>query len=49
MCPWGVIKLKEEEFYYLKQGLMMMSKYVTRFTQLSRYDPNNVHIDKKKQ
>jgi hypothetical protein len=28
---------------------MMVSEYVTRFTQLSRYAPNNVDIDEKKQ
>jgi hypothetical protein len=28
---------------------MTVSEYVTRFTQLSRYDPNNVDTDEKKQ
>jgi hypothetical protein len=28
---------------------MTLSEYVTRFTQLSRYAPNNVDADKKKQ
>jgi hypothetical protein len=28
---------------------MMMSEYVTRFTQLSRYAPNDVDTDEKKQ
>jgi hypothetical protein len=28
---------------------MMVSEYVTRFTQLSHYAPNNVDTDKKKQ
>jgi hypothetical protein len=27
---------------------MIMSEYVTRFTQLSRYAPNNVDTDEKK-
>jgi hypothetical protein len=33
----------------LKQGLMTVSEYVTRFTQLSRYAPNNMDTDEKKQ
>jgi hypothetical protein len=47
--PQGIIKLKMKEFEDLKQGSMIMSEYVTRFTQLSRYAPNNVDTDKKKQ
>jgi hypothetical protein len=46
--PQGVIKLKKE-FQDLKQGSMMVSEYVTRFTQLSRYAPNDVDTDEKKQ
>jgi hypothetical protein len=42
----GVIKLKE--FQDLKQGSMSMNKYVTKFTQLSRYAPNEVDTDEKK-
>jgi hypothetical protein len=45
--PQGVIKLKE--FQDLKQGSMTVSEYVTHFTQLSRYTPNDVDTDKKKQ
>jgi hypothetical protein len=45
--PQGVIKLKE--FQDLKQGSMTVSEYVTHFTQLSRYAPNNVDTDEKKQ
>jgi hypothetical protein len=44
----GIIKLKKE-FQDLKQGSMMVSEYVTHFTQLSRYAPNNVDTDEKKQ
>jgi hypothetical protein len=33
----------------LKQGSMMVSKYVTHFTQLFRYTPNDVDTDEKKQ
>jgi hypothetical protein len=47
--PQGVIKLKKKELQDLKQGLMTMSEYVTHFTQLSRYAPNDVDTDEKKQ
>jgi hypothetical protein len=43
----GVMKLKE--FEDLKQGSMTVSEYVTRFTQLSHYAPDNVDTDEKKQ
>jgi hypothetical protein len=46
--PLGVMKLKKE-FEYLKQGSMTMNKYVIRFTQLSRYAPDNVDTHEKKQ
>jgi hypothetical protein len=46
--PQGVIKLKKE-FQDLKQGSMTVSEYVTRFMQLSRYAPNDVDTDEKKQ
>jgi hypothetical protein len=44
----GVMKLKKE-FKDLKQGSMSVSEYVTRFTQLSRYAPNNMDTNEKKQ
>jgi hypothetical protein len=47
--PQGIIKLKKKEFEDLKQGSMIVSEYVTRFTQLSRYAPNNMDTDEKKQ
>jgi hypothetical protein len=47
--PHGVMKLKKKEFEDLKQGSMTVSKYVTRFTQLSRYTPDNVDTDETKQ
>jgi hypothetical protein len=47
--PQGVIKLKKKEFQDLKQGSMTVSEYVTRFTQLSHYAPNDVDTDEKKQ
>jgi hypothetical protein len=43
------MKLKKKEFEDLKQGSMTVSEYVTRFTQLSRYAPDNVDTNKKKQ
>jgi hypothetical protein len=46
--PQGVIKLKKKEFQDLKQGSIMVSEYVTRFTQLSRYAPNNVDTNEMK-
>jgi hypothetical protein len=42
------MKLKKE-FEDLKQGSLTMSEYVTRFTQLSRYAPDNVDTNEKKQ
>jgi hypothetical protein len=47
--PLGVMKLKKKEFEDLKQGSMSASEYVTRFTQLSCYAPDNVDTDEKKQ
>jgi hypothetical protein len=47
--PLGVMKLKKKEFENLKQGSMTVSEYVTRFTKLSCYAPDNVDTDKKKQ
>jgi hypothetical protein len=47
--PLGVMKLKKKEFEDLKQGSMTVSEYVTQFTQLSRYAPDNVDTDEKKQ
>jgi hypothetical protein len=46
--PLGVMKLKKKEFEDLKQGSMTVSEYVTRFTQLSCYAPDNVDTDEKK-
>jgi hypothetical protein len=47
--PFGVMKLKKKEFKDLKQGSMTVSEYVTRFTQLSRYAPDNMDTNEKKQ
>jgi hypothetical protein len=43
------MKLKKKEFEELKQGSMSVSEYVTRFTQLSCYAPDNVDTNEKKQ
>jgi hypothetical protein len=43
------MKLKKKEFEELKQGSMSVSEYVTHFTELSRYAPDNVDINEKKQ
>jgi hypothetical protein len=47
--PQGIIKLKKKGFQDLKQGSMMVSEYVTHFMQLSRYAPDDVDTDEKKQ
>ena len=43
------MKLKKKEFHELKQGAMSVSEYVAKFTQLSRYAPEDVDTDEKKQ
>jgi hypothetical protein len=47
--PLRVMKLQKKEFEYLKQGSMSVSEYVTRFTQLSHYAPDNMDTNGKKQ
>jgi hypothetical protein len=47
--PLRVMKLKKKEFEDLKQGSMTVSEYVTHFTQLSCYTPDNMDTDEKKQ
>jgi hypothetical protein len=47
--PQGVIKLKKKGFQDLKQGSMMVSEYVTRFTQLSCCALSDMDTDEKKQ
>jgi hypothetical protein len=46
--PLRVMKLKMKKFEHLKQCSMTMSEYVTHFTQLSHYAPDNVDTDEKK-
>jgi hypothetical protein len=49
LVPEGIMKLKKKEFQDLKQGSMTVSEYVTRFTQLSCYAPNDVDTNEKRQ
>jgi hypothetical protein len=44
-----MMKLKKKEFEDLKQGSMSVNEYVTRFTQLSCYAPDNMDTNEKKQ
>jgi hypothetical protein len=46
---FGMMKLKKKEFEDLKQGSMSVNEYVTRFTQLSHYAPDDVDTDEKRQ
>jgi hypothetical protein len=46
--PAGLIKLKKE-FLALKQGSMSVYEYRGKFTQLSRYAPNEVENNEQKQ
>jgi hypothetical protein len=47
--PAGLMTLKKEEFLVLKQGSMSISEYQDRFLQLSRYAPEDVNTDAKRQ
>jgi hypothetical protein len=47
--PSGIMKLKKKEFLSLAQGGMSVSEYRDRFTQLSRYAPEEVDTDEKRQ
>jgi hypothetical protein len=43
------MKIKKKEFLSLKQGNMSVSEYRDKFIQLSRYVPDEVADDKRKQ
>ncbi|KAK3136433.1 hypothetical protein QOZ80_5BG0434330 [Eleusine coracana subsp. coracana] len=47
--PTGIKLLKRQEFQDLRQGDMSVSEYLNRFIQLSRYAPEDVNSDGKKQ
>jgi predicted alpha/beta hydrolase family esterase len=43
--PRGTLKLKKKEFSDLQQGSLTMNEYLNKFTQLSRYAPDDVNTD----
>jgi hypothetical protein len=43
------MKIKKKEFLSLKQGNMTVSEYCDKFIQLSRYAPEEVANDERKQ
>jgi hypothetical protein len=47
--PAGLMTVKKEEFLALKQGPLSVSEYRDRFLQLSRYAPEDVNTDAKRQ
>jgi hypothetical protein len=47
--PRGTMKLKKKEFADLKQGSMAVNEYLNSFIKLSRYAPDDINIDEKKQ
>jgi hypothetical protein len=47
--PCGTMKLKRKEFTDLKPGSMTVNEYLNSFIQLSRYAPEDISMDEKKQ
>jgi hypothetical protein len=47
--PDSLVRMKQEEFMHLKQGNMSVVEYLHKFTELSRYEPDAVKTDEKKQ
>jgi hypothetical protein len=47
--PRGTMKLKKKEFTDLKQGGMTVNEYLNSFIQLSRYAPDDINTNEKKQ
>jgi hypothetical protein len=47
--PAGLMKIKKKEVLSLKQGNMSVSEYCDKFIQLSRYAPDEVADDERKQ
>jgi hypothetical protein len=47
--PAGLMKIKKKEFLSLKHESMSVSEYHDKFIQLSRYAPNGVAEDERKQ
>jgi hypothetical protein len=47
--PEGLLIVRKEEFLALKQGPLSVSEYRDKFLQLSRYAPEDVDTDAKRQ
>jgi hypothetical protein len=47
--PAGLMKIKKKEFLSPKQGNMLVSEYREKFIQMSRYAPDEVADDERKQ
>jgi hypothetical protein len=47
--PEGLMIVRKEEFLALKQGPLSVSEYRDKFLQLSRYAPEDVNTDAKRQ
>jgi hypothetical protein len=47
--PSRVIKLKQKELLSLRQGSLSVTEYLDKFTHLSRYAPDEVNTDPKRQ
>jgi predicted PolB exonuclease-like 3'-5' exonuclease len=47
--PRGTLKVKKKEFSELQQDEMTVNEYLNKFTQMSRYAPDEVNTDEKKQ
>jgi hypothetical protein len=45
--PRGTLKLKKKEFSELQQDEMTVNEYHSKFTQMSRYAPNEVNTDER--
>jgi hypothetical protein len=46
--PCDTLKLKKKEFPNPLQGSLTVNEYLNKFTQLSRYAPDDVNTDEKK-
>jgi hypothetical protein len=46
--PHGMLKLKKTEFSKLQQDEITVNEYLNKFTQMSRYAPDDVNTDEKK-
>jgi hypothetical protein len=47
--PRSTMKLKKKELADLKQSSMLVNEYLNSFIQLSRYAPDDINTDEKKQ